>query len=163
PALFHVGYASSVKFQNLIALENQLKTLWSPQWPDDFPPIDQAAAAAGAKLYQANCVSCHALIDRSDPNRTVTAFIGGSRTDPQAASNCFRRTGPSGRLNGVNVNFIPFTPRIPPIADAEMMLSNVVTGVILGGFKPAPPDALAALHFRGPRSRTVRLAAAPQG
>jgi cytochrome c peroxidase len=163
PSLFHVGYASSVKFENLRSLENQLKTLWSPQWPADFPPIDQSAAAEGAKLYQANCLSCHALIDRSDPNRTVTAFIGDSGTDPQASSNFFGRTGPSGRLNGVNANFIPFTTRIPPVADAEMMLTNAVTGVILGGFEPAPPDELAQLHFRGPRSRTVRLAAAPQG
>ena len=30
-------------------LENLLKTLWSPQWPADFPKVDLILAAAGAK------------------------------------------------------------------------------------------------------------------
>jgi hypothetical protein len=163
PRLLHLGYSSSVKIFNLSGLENQLKVLWSPQWPADFPPIDQAAAAQGAKLYQAQCVSCHALIDRSDPSRKVTAVLGDTGTDPQASSNFFGRTGPAGDLSGVNVNFVPFTARIPPVADAEMMLSHVIIGVIIGDFKQAPPDELAQVHFRGPRSRFVALAAAPEG
>jgi hypothetical protein len=163
PLFLHLGYSSSVKVLNLTSLENQLKTLWSPQWPADFPPIDQAAAAEGAKIYQANCVKCHALIDRSDPSRKVTAVIDDTGTDPQASSNFFGRTGPSGKLNGVTANFVPFTARIPPVADADMMLSHVVIGVILGDFKQAPPDELAQIHFRGPRPRTGALAEAPQG
>jgi hypothetical protein len=162
PPFLHLGYASSVRILNLTSLENQLKTLWSPQWPADFPAIDQAAAALGAKLYRANCVSCHALLDRSDPGRTVTALIADSGTDPQASSNFFGRSGPSGRLNGVNINFIPFTTRIPPVADAEVMLQNVVIGTILGNIKPAPPDALAQIDFRGPRAKGMRLAALAQ-
>ena len=45
----------------------------------------------------------------------------------------FTRKGPSGKLNGVNVNFVPFTAKIPPVASADTMLTHVVTGVILGG------------------------------
>ena len=132
PTLINLGYASSVELENLVALEDLLKLLWSPLWPADFPPIDQNAAAQGAQLYQANCVSCHALIDRTDPNRKITAVMNDSGTDPTAAENFFTRTGPSGKLNGVNVNFVPFTAKIPPVASADVMLSNVVTGVILG-------------------------------
>jgi cytochrome c peroxidase len=158
PRLLRLGYSSSVRIVNLTILENLLKTLWSPQWPADFPAIDKAAAAQGAALYQTHCVSCHALIDRSDPGRKVTAVIGDSGTDAQAWSNFFRRTGPAGKLSGVNVNFIPFTAKIPPVADADMMLSHVITGVIIGNFKEAPPDELSELHFRGPRPRNVALA-----
>jgi hypothetical protein len=96
-------------------LEGLLKSLWSPLWPADFPPIDQNAAAQGAQPYQVNCVSCHALIDRTDPNRKITAVMNDSGTDPASAENFFTRTGPSGKLNGVNVNFVPFTAKFPSV------------------------------------------------
>jgi hypothetical protein len=153
----NVGYPSSVKVLALADLENQVKTLWSPQWPADFPKIDQVAAAKGAQIYQANCVSCHALIDRSDPNRKVVAFMGDSKTDPQASINFFNRTGPSGKLSGVNVDFVPFTAKVPPVADADTMLSNVVIGTILGQQKQAPPDELNQVSFRGRHARGVAL------
>ena len=85
--------------------------------------------------------------------------MGDSKTDPQASINFFNRTGPSGKLNGVNVNFVPFTAKIPPIADADTMLSNVVIGTILGQFKQAPPDELDQVSFRGRHARGVALAA----
>jgi hypothetical protein len=163
PRLLNLGYSSSVKIFNLTGLENELKTLWSPQWPADFPPIDKAAAELGAKLYQTHCMSCHALIDRSDPGRKVRAVITATGTDPQASSNFFGRTGPAGKLTGATANFIPFTAKIPPVADADMMLTHVIIGTIIGDFKQAPPDELAQIHFRGPRPRTVALAMAQQG
>jgi hypothetical protein len=163
PTLINLGYASSVELENLVALEDLLKSLWSPLWPADFPPIDQNAAARGAQLYQANCVSCHALIDRTDPNRKITAMMNDSGTDPTAAENFFTRTGPSGKLNGVNVNFVPFTAKIPPVASADVMLTNVVTGVILGGAKSAPPDPLHQLSFRAAPSTGLKAAVVRQG
>ena len=168
PTLLNLGYASSVKLENLVDLEDLLKSLWSPLWPADFPPIDQTAAAQGAQLYQANCLSCHALIDRTDPNRKITAVMNDSGTDPTAAENFFTRTGPSGKLNGVNVNFVPFTAKIPPVASADVMLTNVVTGVILGGAKEALPTRYTSSAFglpprhrppscvRGPSTRDAR-------
>ena len=163
PPLLHLGYASSVKVLNLTTLENLLKTLWSPQWPADFPKVDPVLAAAGAKLYQTNCLSCHALIDRSNPLRRVTAVIEDTGTDPQASINFFTRTGPSGRLAGVNADFVPFSPKIPLVADADMMITNVVIGAIIGDFKPAPPDDLGQIGFRGPRQTAVPLASVRQG
>ncbi len=82
PTLINLGYASSVELENLMVLEDLLKSLWSPLWPADFPTIDQNVAAKGAQLYQANCVSCHALIDRTDPNRKIIAMMNDSGTDP---------------------------------------------------------------------------------
>ena len=112
PSILNLGYSSSVKIPELGELENLVKSLWSPQWPADFPKIDQAAAAKGAALYQTNCLSCHALINRTDPNRKITAVMKDGGTDPRASTNFFNRTGASGKLNGVNINFVPFTPKI---------------------------------------------------
>ena len=152
-SILHIGYASSVKFLELRDLENLVKTLWSPQWPADFPKIDQEQAAKGAALYKTNCLECHALIARTDPNRKVTAVMTGSGTDPRAFTNFFNRTGSSGKLNGVNVNFVPFTPKIGPIADADSMVSNEVIGMILGQLLIPPPDELRLVNFRGGRAR----------
>src|SRR5262249_29366985 len=140
---------SSVKFSELGELEDQVKTLWSPLWPDDFPKIDRVAAAKGAQLYRAKCVECHKPIDRKDPSRSVRAVMDASGTDSRAFDNFFVPRRPSGKLAGVNVNFIPFSAKIPPEADANTMLSNVVIGVILGRFKDAPPDELDQVDFRG--------------
>jgi hypothetical protein len=163
PSLLNLGYSSSVKMVELAELEELLNTLWSPQWPNDFPKIDQVAAAKGAQLYQASCVSCHALIDRTDPNRKITAVMNDSGTDPGSAENFFTRTGPSGKLNGVNVNFVPFTAKIPPTASADTMLTNEVIGVILGGLKQAPPDELGQLNFRAAPPQGIQPAVVRQG
>jgi hypothetical protein len=163
PSILNLGYSSSVKIQELGELENLVKTLWSPQWPADFPKIDQAAATKGAALYQTNCLSCHVLINRTDPNRKITAVMMDVGTDPRASTNFFNRTGPSGKLNGVNINFVPFTPKIGPIADADSMISNEVIGIILGQFKGAPPDELQQMNFRGGRSITASLANVREG
>jgi hypothetical protein len=163
-SLLNLGYASSVKVTEITALENLLNSLWSPLWPDDFPKIDQAAAAQGAQLYQANCVSCHSVINRTDPNRKIIAVMNDSGTDPGSAENFFTRTGPSGKLNGVNANFVPFTTKIPATASADTMLANEVIGVILGGFKQAPPDELKQLSFQtAPSAAGFRAAVVRQG
>ena len=47
PSLFSPGYASSVELTEFRELEDLMKTLWSPQWPDDFPKIDREATEKG--------------------------------------------------------------------------------------------------------------------
>ena len=165
PSLLNLGYSSSVKVVEITALEDLLKKLWSPLWPADFPAIDQNAAAQGAQLYQTNCVSCHALIDRTNPIRKIIAVMNDSGTDPGSAENFFTRTGSSGKLNGVNANFLPFTAKIPAVASADVMLANEVTGVILGAFdfKPAPPDALRQLNFHTTAGTAIKPAVVRQG
>jgi processive rubber oxygenase RoxA-like protein len=163
PTLLHLGYASSIKVVELEELENLVKSLWAPQWPADFPKIDQDAAAKGSKLYQTNCVACHALIDRKDPNRKVKAVMNDSGTDPRASNNFFGRTGPSGKLNGVNVNFVPFTPKFGPIAEADSMLSHEVIGIILNKAKEVPLEELQRIGFRGVQPKNVPLVAVRQG
>jgi len=98
------GYASTIEAHELVAMEESLRTLTSPRWPEAIlPAIDRALAARGATLYAAQCASCHALIDRDDPDRTVAAQVYGLDvvgTDPTAATNMVSARAPSGILEG---------------------------------------------------------------
>lgn len=94
------GYASSVNKPNLINIEKTLTKLWSPQWPDGLPPIDQELKAKGQVLFNAHCRSCHAQIVRDDPDRVVQASMNAVGTDQRMAKNFAIRTARSGVLQG---------------------------------------------------------------
>ncbi|HUH01519.1 MAG TPA: cytochrome c, partial [Kofleriaceae bacterium] len=54
------GLSSSANIDNLHALENWLKALRSPAWPEEIlGAIDGDLAAQGADLYASNCAGCH--------------------------------------------------------------------------------------------------------
>ena len=86
-----LGYSSSVKTLGLVDLQNQLKGLWSPQWPADFPPINQADAAQGKAIYQQlKCDTCHTVVaNRKDPARTIVSYMKADQTDPSTYLNFF--------------------------------------------------------------------------
>lgn len=98
------GYPSTVEGNALVSMEASLHGLQSPVWPEDvLPPIDRAAAARGAELYRAICASCHALVDRDDPHRKLTAMITAVDvvgTDPQSVDNLIGARAPTGILEG---------------------------------------------------------------
>ena len=154
-----LGYSSSVKTLGLVDLENQLKGLWSPQWPADFPPINQADAAKGKAIYQQlKCDTCHTVVtNRKDPARTIVSYMKADQTDPGTYLNFFNRTGPSGKLAGADVNLIPFMQKIPANASAATMVTNEVVGTILGSGWPAPPDYLSQISFGATRPHGVLL------
>ena len=89
------GLKSTANLNNLHRLENILKQLRSPAWPEDIlPPIDQTLAARGEEIYAANCASCHTEVaPRSLPNAFGKTFaqmnfstpLGALGTDPTAA------------------------------------------------------------------------------
>ncbi len=155
PSLLTFGYRSSVKIDELRALESLIAKLISPQWPATFPPIDQPAAQAGAQIYNMQCASCHKVIDRADPGRSTDEMMSDEKTDPQAAINFFSRVGSSGKLRGTPVNLVPFTRKFSDQASAGDMLTNVVVGTILGGVHGAPPDQLERITFQRPPSQTT--------
>ncbi|MGZ3415131.1 MAG: di-heme-cytochrome C peroxidase [Isosphaeraceae bacterium] len=154
-----LGYSSSVKTLGLVDLENQLKGLWSPQWPADFPPINQADAAKGKAIYQQlKCDTCHTVVtNRKNPARTIVSYMKADQTDPGTYLNFFNRTGPSGKLAGADVNLIPFMQKIPANASAATMITNEVVGTILGSGWPAPPDYLSQISFGATRPHGVLL------
>jgi len=98
------GYVSTIEGMALVRMEETLRKLQSPLWPEEvLPPIDPALAAEGQTLYAAACQSCHALIDRADPRRHVTAMVTGVDvvgTDAQAVNNLVSARAPTGVLDG---------------------------------------------------------------
>ena len=162
PSILSGGYQSSVMISSLKALEELVRTLWSPEWPAAFPKIDSAAALEGEKLYakrstpttKDSCLDCHAVINRKTLDRSrisIVANLSETKTDPQAYINFFVPERPSGRLDGAFANLVT-PPTIPTDSLADPVLSNIVIGVILGNWKSAPPDKLKEVQF-GRRAR----------
>jgi mono/diheme cytochrome c family protein len=98
------GYRSTIMGDNLVAMEEALRRLQSPRWPEEIlPKIDRQLAARGEALYRTECVSCHAAIDRDDPRRKVVAMITGTDvvgTDDRSARNIVEAQVPTGVLEG---------------------------------------------------------------
>lgn len=91
-------YASSVRLHDLYTLEETLKRLQPPKWPEAvFGKVDLPLASRGKALYTENCAYCHApdpkprdqrLAPSRDPEwkmRVVPISIVG--TDPTTADN----------------------------------------------------------------------------
>ena len=147
------GYASSLQIRNLLALEEWLKSLWSPTWPAGFPKIDEAKRARGREIYlREGCADCHAVIDRADPGRKITAIMRAVGTDARMSDNFSQRVGQTGKLEGAFLSVFRWPPIDPPrfgaSATAEEVLSHTVKGVILGGWKDAPQDELSQVEYQ---------------
>lgn len=129
-----VDYDSSVNTQNLRLIENQLVDLQSPQWPEAIlGKLDQVRIKRGEKLFNAYCVSCHAQIDRSSPERRVVANmlkLEAIGTDPTMADNSVNYTGYSGILRnqyvGAGVGDLLLDKKAPIAA----LLTKATTGVV---------------------------------
>jgi len=103
PVLGDARYASSVRVQDLHSLEEGLKTLKPPAWPEQvFGAIDLKRASLGRALFRENCQRCHGphvvepdqrLAPARDPEWKMsmipTTVIG---TDPTTADNIANHT-----------------------------------------------------------------------
>ena len=127
------GFASSIKAHNLVDMEETLWRLQSPVWPEDIlPPIDREKAARGAQLYAETCSGCHALLDRADPKRRVTAQVLGLEqvgTDPRSALNLVDAVVPTGVLEG------SLTPDGKGVYGSEAPASELIVAVGAGVLK----------------------------
>ncbi|SEK91685.1 hypothetical protein SAMN05216214_106120 [Atopomonas hussainii] len=98
PVPINERYASSVRVHDMYAIEETLKTLKPPRWPEAlFGAIDFKMASKGRALFEENCAYCHAprpqpvdkrLAPSRDPEwklRVVPTRIIG--TDPNTADN----------------------------------------------------------------------------
>lgn len=98
------GYPSTIQADDLVAMEASLRKLQSPVWPSAILGTpDARQVKAGEALYAANCVSCHALLDRDDPRRQVVAqmiAIDTVGTDDTSARNLVDAKAPAGILKG---------------------------------------------------------------
>ncbi len=88
-------FKSSAKIPNLMALEDTVRSLWSPKWPENcFPLAPKATLARGEQVYRQTCmVGCHELLqdpERMNINRKVKArlfTLDKIVTDPTMAMN----------------------------------------------------------------------------
>jgi hypothetical protein len=132
-------YRSSADFSKLIPAEELLRSLWSPQWPDDFPKIDMEKKAKGEVLFNQHCVECHAPIVRTDKNRTVTAWLKRSvDTDPAMSRNFLERRAKTGVFEGQLVH-VPGLRRFGAETAASELLIHTVERVILTSSGEAMP------------------------
>jgi len=129
------GYASSVKIVSLGELEATLNALWSPLWPTQYlPPLDAAKVKSGQAIYQQQCASCHAVLDRTDPKRRLDAVmtpVADLGTDPTMADNALLRAGQTGPLQGEKTFVLAGAP-FGTQATGVQILDRVVIGTILG-------------------------------
>lgn len=109
------GFVSSVKVKNLEVLEESLRTLKPPRWPDAVLGVpDKALVATGARLYgNLKCDSCHAKLERTDLRTPIKAHmvtIASQETqsperigtDPGMACNAYQYKSDAGVLAGMS-------------------------------------------------------------
>jgi hypothetical protein len=129
----HASFRSSINVHNLRLFDRQLERLQSPQWPEDIlPPIDKVRSNKGKELFTQSCVQCHAMIDRSDPERRIVTQminIKNVQTDPKMAVNAVKYYGLSGILRNQLVsygdNFLRIQDRFP----VTVLLTRATLGV----------------------------------
>lgn len=123
---------NSVDFAGLQTLEEKIVALKPPPWPRDVFPIDDALAARGRPLFEANCGGCH----MEHPSTTVldawATSVQAVGTDPRMAKNAASRQVDSGILSGSLVPR-PIGARLPNPAQATDVLANSVVGSLLAG------------------------------
>jgi mono/diheme cytochrome c family protein len=129
------GYKSSARALNQGELEKKLTKLWSPLWPMEIlPPLDPTKAERGKGIYQQQCEGCHAILDRTNPNRRVDAVmttVAALGTDPTMANNVNTRMASTGKLEGTKAEVVAGEP-LPERVHASEVLTNVVLGTMLG-------------------------------
>ncbi len=129
-----VDFESSVDLVNLKRIENHLRSLKSPQWPEAIlGTIDKNRAAKGKLLYTEYCQSCHEIVDRNNADRIIIGKFSAIEkvgTDPAMATNSVSYTGWSGNLKhtyqSTDVGDIVIAERAP----VAQLLTSVTKGVV---------------------------------
>lgn len=129
------GYKSSARALTQGELEEKLTKLWSPLWPMEIlPPLDPAKAEMGNGIYQKECAACHAILDRTSPQRRIDAVmtpVAELGTDPTMANNVATRMALTGKLEGTPAEVVSGKPLGEKVKAGEV-LTNVVIGTMLG-------------------------------
>jgi mono/diheme cytochrome c family protein len=98
------GYPSSVELLNLGTLQDHLYHLQAPLWPASvLGPLDETLRQRGETLYGDNCLSCHGLSDRQQPDRELRSILvplADIGTDTTMARNFIDAKAATGVLEG---------------------------------------------------------------
>ncbi len=133
-----LGYDSSINFDALNRAEELITKLWSPLWPDEFG-VDRTIVSKGETVYRANCVNCHDIMSRNNPNRRandvlvpITTTHGTSGllgTDALVAFNWANRTARVGELAGRSVT-LPFGEAFPNSSSDQVPSRDILTHLV---------------------------------
>ncbi len=130
----HISFKSSINVHNLGLIENRLKLLQSPQWPEDIlGKIDPERKARGERLFARYCEGCHANIQRDDPKRRVVAHmerLSDIGTDEKMATNAATYNGWSGILRNQYVAAGPGDILINEKAPVAAILTKATLSVV---------------------------------
>lgn len=146
------GYPSSVNRTNLIAIEESLRKLWSPQWPHELPRIRDDLRDEGRALFRTHCQKCHdSSFRRDDPGRTVVAAMRAVGTDQTMARNFATRASASGVLMGRRAELTDLR-RLRMREPAKDLLVHMVERVLVYPQQPhlfavSPEELLVGFRF----------------
>ncbi len=134
-----IDYFSSVNVHNIALIEDKLKSLQRPAWPQNYlGKIDWDKAWRGKALFERYCAACHAEIDPTDPNRRIVAHFSAQdriKTDDMMAKNSVGYEGYSGIVRNTYVTVGAGPLLLNKKAPVAALLTKTVTGVV------ATPDA----------------------
>jgi cytochrome c5 len=130
----HISFASSINVHNLRLIEDRLKLLQSPKWPEDIlGPIREERRARGERLFKTYCEACHTNIKRDDPQRRIIAHLSRLTdigTDTQMATNAATATGMSGILRNQYVAAGPGDVLLNERAPVAALLTKATLSVV---------------------------------
>lgn len=135
------GYKSSVDVANLIAMEDQLARLMSPQWPAAFGTPDPTEVEYGKRLFKEACAGCHLSLDRTDLKTPVIAQMtpiwdpAGVKTDPWMACNTFAYVAKGGVLTGTKDSIFDGPPLPAQGPTAEYLKTQAIGTLLNQKFK----------------------------
>lgn len=127
------GYPNSAQAFNQVRLENTVRKLTAPEWPEEFPPIDVAMADRGEALYAQHCAKCHNLVNPSDEHRRVVAWmenLDSAGTDRKVAENIDRYRGSTGVLEGRPMKVLG-GDKFKAEAPVSLIVENLAVGMLL--------------------------------
>jgi hypothetical protein len=146
PSTVPYGYASSVRMDHLIILEETMETLTSPTWREmadkgALPALDETKLAQGRELYDANCASCHQVIDRTNRGKLASipvtkVALGDVGTDPVASLDFSAREVATGPLYGRKTDFLVGRP-LCERTHADQLLAHVTAGSMMHDLRDA--------------------------
>lgn len=135
-------FDSTVDLRGQIEIEEMLRRLAPPQWPEEvFGRIDRAKAARGKALFAENCASCHSVFPHrwSEPRKQGKRFIENAiimqdviGTDPNQFSSPQFDARPN-LFTGSMSNLLP-----PPLTGAALASQPAIFRTLsLGVYGPA--------------------------
>lgn len=135
-----IKFKTSINLVNLERLEAHLRSLKSPQWPEEIlGEIDrEVKAARGRLIYAEYCQSCHEIVERDDWDRIVIgkmSNIDAIGTDPAMATNSVQYSGKSGNFKHTYQKTTVGSVIIEEDAPVKEILTAAAAGVV------ATPDA----------------------